>query len=201
MLVIGLTGGIGTGKSQVARILKALGAEVIDADRVGHEIYAPDTDGWHRVVEAFGRGVLKPDGEVDRGKLGDLVFGDREKWARLNSITHPLITDRIRLDLQRMEERDVAVAVIEATLLLESPLRGLIDEVWVTAAPEKLVTARLARRSGLSEAEVKRRMNMQPTFSHYASVADAIIENGGDLEELRARVESLWHDRVKGRIG
>jgi len=201
MLIIGLTGGIGTGKSEVTRILSELGAAVIDADKVGHKVYAPRTEVWHEVVRAFGSQVLKADGEVDRDKLGSIVFGDSGKVARLNAITHPAIAERIEGRLRELEDQDAEAVVIEAILLVESPLAGLVDEVWMTLAPEEQVVERLARRSGLTPVEVRQRIGMQPPFSTNARSADAVIENRGNLEELKNEVESLWKRRVKGRSG
>lgn len=199
MLVIGLTGGIGTGKSEVARILSELGAAVIDADKVGHKVYAPRTEVRHEVLLTFGSQVLKADGEVDRDKLGSIVFEDREKMARLNAITHPAIVKRIKGRLRKLEGQGTEAVVIEAILLVESPLAGLVDEVWMTLAPEEQVVERLARRSGLTPLEVRQRIGMQPPFSTKARSADVVIENRGDLEELKNEVESLWKRRVKGR--
>jgi dephospho-CoA kinase len=199
MLVVGLTGGIGTGKSELARILSELGAAVIDADKVGHEVYAPQSQVWHEVVRVFGPQVLKADEEVDREKLGSIVFGDREKLARLNAITHPAIAQRIEARLRELKDQGTEVVVIEAILLAESPLAGLVDEVWMTLAPEEQVVERLARRSGLPPGEVRQRIDMQPSFSANAGSVDVVIENRGDLEELKNEVESLWKRRVKGR--
>jgi dephospho-CoA kinase len=201
MLVIGLTGGIGTGKSEVARILGELGAEVIDADKVGHQVYAPHTEAWREIVRAFERQVLKPSGEVDREKLGAIVFGQPEKMARLNAITHPVITERIRHRIGELERRGVRVAVVEAALLTVTPLAGLADEVWVTDAPEEQVVERLARRSHLSREEVRRRISMQEPFSEMAKSAQVVVENRGSLDELREKVRALWERRVSERTG
>jgi len=201
MLVIGLTGGIGTGKSEVVRILSELGAAVIDADKVGHKVYAPQTEVWHEVVRAFGPQVLKADGEVDRDKLGSIVFGNPGKMARLNAITHPAITERIEAHLRELEDKGTEAVIIEAILLVESPLAGLVDEVWMTLAPEEQVVERLARRSGLAPVEVRQRIGMQPPFSLNVRSADVVIENRGDLVQLKNEVESLWKRRVKGRSG
>jgi len=201
MLVIGLTGGIGTGKSEVARILGEMGAVVIDADKVGHGVYAPQTEAWSEIVHTFGSGVLKASGEVDREKLGSMVFGDPEKMARLNAITHPAITEHIRRRLQELEQQGTQAVVLEAILLMESPLVELVDEVWVTSASEEQVVERLARRSGLSAAEVQQRVGTQPPFSLTAKSAQVVIENQGGLDELEDKVWFLWESRVKGRTG
>lgn len=198
MLVIGLTGGIGTGKSEVARLLAQLGATVLDADKVAHQVYAPHTETWQRIVAEFGRQVLDADGNVDRKKLGDIVFGDPARLARLNAITHPAIIEEVRERLLALERDGVEVVVVEA-LRLDTGLSDLVDEVWVTAADESQVVARVEARSGLTANEVRRRMASQPSADAFARTADVVVENRGSLTELKERVEALWKSRVEGR--
>jgi dephospho-CoA kinase len=199
MFVIGLTGGIGTGKSQVAMVLGDLGADVIEADRLGHEVYRPQTDGWREVVETFGPEVLTPDGEVDRGKLGAAVFGDAEALGRLNAITHPRIRRMIQERIGRLGEMGREVVVVEAALLLEAGWRPLVDEVWVTVAAGQRVVRRLRDRNDLSEKAVLERVRAQMPQDERARAADVIIENDGSLEDLRGQVEALWGARVLRR--
>lgn len=198
MLVIGLTGGIGTGKSEVARLLAQLGATVLDADKVAHQVYAPHTETWQRIVAEFGRQVLDADGNVDRKKLGDIVFGDPARLARLNAITHPAVIEEVRERLLALERDGVEVVVVEA-LRLDTGLSDLVDEVWVTAADESQVVARVEARSGLTANEVRRRMASQPSADAFARTADVVVENRGSLTELKERVEALWKSRVEGR--
>lgn len=198
MLVIGLTGGIGTGKSEVARLLAQLGATVLDADKVAHQVYAPHTETWQRIVAEFGRQVLDADGNVDRKKLGDIVFGDPARLARLNAITHPAVIEEVRERLLALERDGVEVVVVEA-LRLDTGLSDLVDEVWVTAADESQVVARVEARSGLTANEVRRRMASQPSADAFARTADVVVENRGSLTELKERIEALWKSRVEGR--
>jgi dephospho-CoA kinase len=198
MLIIGLTGGIGTGKSEVARLLGQLGAAIIDADKVAHQVYAPYTETWQRLVDEFGREVLDLDGNVDRKKLGDIVFGDSAKLARLNAITHPVIIEEVRERLLALERDGAEVVVVEA-LRLDTGLADLVDEVWVTAADEGQVVARVGLRSGLAADEVLKRMASQPPADAFARAADVVVENRGSLAELKDQVEALWKSRVERR--
>jgi len=199
MLVIGLTGGIGTGKSEVSRMLQRLGAVVIDADRVGHEVYRPQTSTWRRVVEAFGDEVLTPSGEIDRKKLGSIVFADQKALARLNAIVHPEIREELARRIEELRSKGTPVAVVEAAVLIEAGWDALVDEVWVTHSREDAAVARVARRNNLSPAEVRRRVRAQVPFEERRMHADVVIENDSDLETLRHKVEVLWDSRVKGR--
>ncbi|MBM3945015.1 MAG: dephospho-CoA kinase [SAR202 cluster bacterium] len=196
MLVIGLTGGIGTGKSAVARILQGLGAEIIDADRVGHEAYLPGTSGWRDVTAAFGKDILTPSGEVDRKKLGAVVFGDPKALERLNRILHPRMYSMMETRLKALRERDCKVAVVEAALLIEANWTPLADTVWVVTASDDVVMERLRARSQTDEASLKARIHAQMPQSERLKHADAVIENNGSPAELEQRVKSLWNARV-----
>ena len=195
--VIGLTGGIGSGKSTVADMLAELGARVIDADRIGHEVYRPGTEGHASVVRAFGRGVVAPDGTVDRGALGSIVFRDPDALARLNAIVHPLIA----ADIQRRvagarAEPGAPAIVIEAAILIEAGWR-FFDRIWAVIAPRETAIARVVAERGLSREEVERRMAAQATDEDRRRVAHLVIENDGTRAELRPRVEAAW--RTLGR--
>ncbi|MDP2930927.1 MAG: dephospho-CoA kinase, partial [Chloroflexota bacterium] len=131
MKVIGLTGGIGTGKSTVSKFLVELGALVVDADKVGHEVFKPGTEAWREVVAAFGKKVLAANGDIDREKLGDIVFNTPESLARLNRIMHPRIKDAIEAQLEEYRRQGTKVVVIEAPLLIEAEWAPSVDEVWV----------------------------------------------------------------------
>ena len=196
MFVIGLTGGIGTGKTEVAKKLEALGAEVVDADRVGHEVYARGTDGWEEVVAQFGEGVLSPSGEIDRGKLGAIVFADQPALERLNKIVHPRIRSIVQERLRELERQGTDAAVVEAAVLQEARWHSLVDEVWVTTSPREQVLERVARRSGLRPDEVEARIDAQMSQGERVDTADAVIDNSGSLEDLRERVRQLWTERV-----
>ena len=196
---IGLTGGIGSGKSVVARMLAERGAEVIDADKVGHDVYQPGTPGWSRVVEAFGRDIVAADGSIDRKTLGARVFADPGELRRLNAIVHPLIAGEVRSRIEqiRAEGRTEAV-VVEAAVLIEARWNELVDEVWVVVATPELATSRIVRDRGLRPEEVRRRIASQLADDRRTAAADLVIRNTGTLEELDETVDRAWRERVLG---
>jgi dephospho-CoA kinase len=200
VLVLGLTGGIGTGKSEVTRALASLGASVIDADRVGHEAYRPHQGIWQEVVQAFGEEILQPDGEVDRKALGAIVFSQPDARAKLNGIMHPWMAKEIERRIDQMRQDGVEVVVLEAALLIEAGWQGLVDELWVTTADEEEAVTRVSLRSGLSEEQVRGRMATQMPVAEKIRQADVVIDNSGNLEGLQRRVAQEWNVRVKGRI-
>src|SRR5690348_10301752 len=158
-IVVGLTGGIGAGKSTVAAILAELGARVIDADRIGHDVYRPDTPGFRLVVDAFGPGVVGADGAIDRPALGAIVFADPAALARLNVLLHPLIQDELGRRLAAARADGFAgPVVIEAALLLEAGWDRLVDRVWVVTVRREHAIARVAATRGLAPADVERRI-------------------------------------------
>ena len=201
MFVLGLTGGIGTGKSETARILRELGAAVIDADHVGHEAYRPHSEIWQEVVKTFGSGVLQADREIDRKALGLIVFADPQARAQLNAIMHPRMAKIIQERIRQLDEEGAEVVVVEAALLFEADWAYLVDEVWVTSAPDEEAIRRISQRSSLSEEEVRGRMSSQMPTREKLNRADVVVKNAGGLEELNAHVHCLWNSRVKGRIG
>ena len=192
MKVIGLTGGIGSGKSTVSRFLAELGAVIIDADRVGHEAFKPDTGVWREIVGVFGRQILAPGGDIDRKKLSEIVFGNAELLARLNQIMHPRMYDMIKAQLGEYRRRGVEVVVLEAPLLLEAGWISLVDEVWVTVAAEPAVLRRLQERAGLSQEELLARIRSQLSSEERIKRADVVINTDCNLDEVRARVRELW---------
>ncbi len=191
--VIGLAGGIGTGKSTVAALLAELGATVIDADKIGHEVYQPGSEGFRHLVDAFGRGVVAPDGTIDRRALGAIVFADTGARARLNAIVHPLIAQDLaeRVATARRAHPDRPI-VIEAAILVEAGWRALVERLWVVAARSEVAVARVMSSRGLERAEVERRMAAQLPDAERRRAADLVIENDGSPAELRARVEAAW---------
>ena len=200
MIVIGLTGGIGTGKSEVARILQELGAVVINADQVGHEAYTPHSETWQEVVEAFGEDILQDNGEIDRRKLGTVVFADPGQLARLNAIMHPRMAKIVAGKLEALRTEGNQVAVVEAAVLFEAGWESLVDEVWTTEAAVSVVVERLNARSGLNPEEVRRRIALQMPPDERAARSKVIITNSEDLESLESTVKELWECRVKRRI-
>ena len=192
--VIGLTGGIGSGKSTVAAILAELGAAVIDADKIGHEIYLPGTEGFRRVVGEFGTAVVASDGTIDRRRLGARVFADPAALARLNALVHPLIGDEIRRRIQAALAAEAATArplVIEAAIMMEAGWR-FFDHIWVVVVSREVAIARLVASRGLSRREVEQRIDAQLSNEERRRIADVVIENDGSIDALRARVEEAW---------
>lgn len=199
MFVIGLTGGIGTGKTQVSSILVELGASIVNADLLGHEIYKPHTEGWQAVVKAFGEDVLAPDGEVDRRKLGAIVFSDPEALKQLNAIAHPRIYSLAEERIRSLGRDGKDAVVLEAALLIEAKWTPLVDEVWVTTSAEDQVIKRIQERNGLDEESIRSRIRSQMAQSERIEYANAVIDNSGNLEKLREKVEELWNSRVMAR--
>lgn len=195
MLKVGLTGGIGAGKSEVSRLLVEHGAVLIDADRIAREVVAPGTPGLAAVVDAFGEDVLAPDGSLDRPKLGSIVFADPEKLATLNSIVHPLVGARSR-DLENAASQD-AVVVHDVPLLAENGLAALYDLVIVVDASPRTQLDRLVRLRGMTEEDARARMAAQATRDKRLEIADVVIDNDVPLEELERRVREVWADLVE----
>lgn len=205
LFVIGLTGGIATGKSTVAQILAEMGAEVIDADRVSHEVVEPGTDGWKRVVESFGEGILRADGSIDRRKLGDLVFRDKALLDKLNSIVHPLVMAKVRERLRQLcgaesaastelpgapdaAREGLRLVVLDVPLLFEAGAEEMVDEVWVVSVDRETQVRRLMERSGYSRAEAELRISSQWPVEEKEKRADVVIDNRGDPESTRRQV-------------
>ena len=192
MKVIGLTGGIGSGKSTVSQFLAELGAVIIDADKVGHEALKPDTEIWHEVVATFGRQVLTPEGDIDRSKLGEIVFGNSELLSRLNQIMHPRMYNMVKAQLEDYRRQRVEVVVLEAPLLLEAGWTSFVDEVWVTVAPESTVLRRLKEKGGLSEQQSLARIHSQLSSEERVRHTDVVVDTDCSLDELKAKVKEPW---------
>ncbi|MCX4739828.1 dephospho-CoA kinase [Streptomyces antibioticus] len=195
MLKVGLTGGIGAGKSEVSRLLVACGAVLIDADRIAREVVAPGTPGLAAVVEAFGAEVLAADGSLDRPKLGSIVFADPEKLAVLNGIVHPLVGARSR-ELEETAPED-AVVVHDVPLLTENGLAGLYDVVIVVDADPGTQLDRLVRLRGMTEDDARARMAAQATREERRKIADIVVDNDVPLPDLQARVREVWADLAR----
>ncbi|MGD1218056.1 dephospho-CoA kinase [Streptomyces krungchingensis] len=195
MLKVGLTGGIGAGKSEVSRLLVEHGAVLIDADRIAREVVAPGTAGLAAVVDAFGRDILAPDGSLDRPRLGAIVFADPEKLAVLNAIVHPLVGARSR-ELEDAAPDD-AVVVHDVPLLAENGLASLYDLVIVVDAAPETQLDRLVRLRGMTEQDARARMAAQATREKRREVADVVIDNDVALDELERRVRDVWDGLVR----
>lgn len=192
MKVIGLTGGIGSGKSTVSRFLSELGAVVLDADKVGHEAYQPGTETWKEVVAVFGQDIIGADESIDRKKLGAIVFGDPAALERLNKIMHPRMYDLMAARIEEYRRQGVKVVVLEAAILLEAGWTPLVDEIWVTVASEPTVVRRVRERTDLPQEQIRSRIRSQLSNQERKKQASVVISNDGDLHELREKVEELW---------
>ena len=200
MIVIGLTGGIGTGKSEVARIIQDLGAVLINADQIGHQAYTPHSEIWQEVVKAFGEEILQPSGEIDRKKLGSIVFAGPDQLTRLNQIMHPRMARMVAQQIEELGEQGADVVVVEAALLFEAGWDSLVSEVWSTESPEDQVIERLQSRSGLSQEEAKKRIDSQMSAAERKSRSQVVVDNSGDLVELERVVLDIWDRRVKAKV-
>ena len=196
MLKIGLTGGIGTGKSSVTEAFQSLGAAVINADLLGHDAYLPGTIGFEEVVTEFGQDIVGSDGQIDRKKLGPIVFSDSSKMDRLNEIMHPLIRDLIEERLVTLESNQNKVAVVEAAILIEAGWKSLFDEIWVVISDPEEVINRLGVRNGLSREDAVKRIDSQMSNNERIEHGDVVVENTGSMEDLQTRVNSLWAKRI-----
>jgi len=187
--VIGLTGNIATGKSVVRKMLEHLGAYGIDADALSHRAIAKDAPGYQPVVDAFGRWILAPDGQIDRTRLGKIVFSDSDALEKLEAIIHPLVRQAIDLLVRRSNHK---VIVLEAIKLLEGPLRAACDNIWVTTAPMEIQLRRLRLKRGMSADAARQRIAAQPPQAEKINAADVVIKNGGTFEAAWEQVLAGW---------
>jgi len=193
VITIGITGGIGSGKSTASQILGELGAEVIDADKVGHKIYLPDTPAWREIVATFGADVLALDRTIDRAKLGPIVFSDPEALRQLNAITHGKIFSYIQGQIDYMRDKQATrVVAVEAAILLEAGWRSLVDQLWVVVAEVDVVIARLKAYKHFTEEQARARIAAQLSNAERIAQADQVIWNNTDLSALRQVVEATW---------
>ena len=197
MISIGLTGGMGSGKTQASRMLSDLGAEVIYADEVGHRAYLRNTETWQELVANFGEDILQADGEIDRRKLGAIVFSNREQLDKLNSIVHPRMYRMLQEMLKGFSENGAKVVVLEAAILIEADWLSLVDEVWAIEVPESVAVERIKIRSGLEEDDIRKRLRSQLTNEDRSKKADQVIDNSGGIDELRRKIDLIWSTRIK----
>lgn len=195
MKVIGLTGGIASGKSTISMLLKNRGAVIIDADEIAREIITPGKPAWRAVIEHFGRDILMDEKNIDRKKLGRIVFSDRKLLETLNGITHPAIVREIKERLEHYRKENAKVVVVDAALLLETGINSLVDEVWVVAVDEKTQLKRLLdREKNMSLEEAMNRIMAQMTLDEKIKMADKIIDNSGSIEETEQQIDELWRE-------
>ncbi len=192
MLVVGLTGGIATGKSTVAAMFAARGAAVVDADRIAHALQEPGQPCHRAIVEAFGREILDGAGRIDRRRLGARVFADAAARQRLERIMHPAIRRACEREIRAAEASGSRLCIVDAALILETGQRERFDRIVVVSAPEEVQVERLVRTRGLSPAEARERLASQWTTPAKAALADFVIENGGDLASTEGQVARVY---------
>jgi dephospho-CoA kinase len=192
MKVVGLTGGIATGKSVVARMLSEYGAVIVDADDLAREILRPGEEGWKEVRDAFGPEVVGADGAIDRKRLRDLIFRDEEARRRLDAITHPRIRALAQERIRRFEKEGIEVVVYMAPLFFETQADLWLRPVIVVACDPATQKTRLRARDHLSDEEIERHVGSQMPLEEKRRLADIVIENDDDLEKLKARVHEVW---------
>jgi dephospho-CoA kinase len=190
--IIGLTGGIASGKSTVAAMLRALGAEVVDADAVAREVVEPGTPALAELRARFGQDILDGDGRLDRKRLGARVFSDPEARAAVNAITHPRIAAESQRRIAAAAAAGADVVVYEAALIVENQLHRGMDALIVVAVPEPVQLSRLMARDGLDEAAARERLAAQLPLADKVAAADHVIDNSGSLDTTRAQVADLW---------
>ncbi|HVH64831.1 MAG TPA: dephospho-CoA kinase [Candidatus Acidoferrum sp.] len=197
MRVLGLTGGIGSGKSTVASMFTELGAEVIDADQLARDVVEPGQPALEEIVQAFGADIVRPDGQLDRAKLGSIVFADAAARSRLNAITHRRIRERMHHEVQQRSDRQ-GLLLLDIPLLYENARSSLVEKVivvWVDAATQ---LRRLTERSGLSSDEATRRIASQMSLDEKRAQADIVIDNTGSLESTRRQVAAIYRELIGG---
>lgn len=200
MIVIGVTGGVGTGKSTVARMFKQLGAVVLDADAMAHEAVEPGRPAWREIVRAFGRGILKPDRTINRKRLAAVVFADRRKRKQLEAIIHPRVLRRMAQEVRRLRRGGRCKAVVlEVPLMVETSAQRLVDTLVVVTAPPAAQYRRLRKAYGWSRQEVDARSAAQWKLSAKVALADHVIDNSDGAEATRTHVEQLWNRLVPAR--
>jgi len=193
MITLGLTGNIATGKSTVARMLATHGAKVIDADQLSRQVMQPGTPAFDRIVETFGPGVVRPDGQLDRQALGDIVFSDPTRMRELENIVHPAVAElRSRL----LRETKAPVVVLEAVKLVEAGQHHQCDELWVVTCSREVQLRRLLHQRGMPLEEAHRRLDAQPPIDEKLRLADAVLHNDGTLKELQEQVDHHWRRLV-----
>jgi dephospho-CoA kinase len=198
MTIIGLTGGIASGKSTASERLKELGAVVVDADRLGHRVYEPETSGFEKIVNAFGHDLVDEDGSIDRRVLGGKVFGAPDEMKRLTDITWPEIRRMASEEFAKLLEQEPDVVIVfEAAVLLEAEWQDLVDEVWVVTTKVETTIDRLKSRNGLAREAALVRINSQMTNKQRLEFADVKIDNSEDEYKLRSRIEYHWKRLLK----
>ncbi|MFF2458618.1 dephospho-CoA kinase [Peribacillus simplex] len=194
--IIGITGGIASGKSTVSLYLQELGFTIVDADLASRAVVEPGEEAYHQVVKAFGEDILLPDGNIDRVKLGSIIFNDQEKRLLLNGIVHPAVRKWMRLKTEEALSSGEETVFMDIPLLFESKLTFMVEKTLLIYVDEQVQLQRLMNRNGLSETEALARINSQMPLADKKALADAIVDNNGDINETKRQVKSIlrdWH--------
>ncbi len=197
MYVIGLTGGIASGKSTVSNILRQLGAYIIDADQLAREVVLPDEPAWEEIVEHFGREILLPDKTINRKVLGEKIFGNFAAKEQLEKIIHPRIRTKVEAAMQQAAFQGYDIVVLDVPLLLEVGWHSMADEVWVVFIDTETQLSRLMTRDGLGRLQAIKRLNSQMALTEKKKFADIIIDNSGSLDNTRQQLLAAWHEVMK----
>ena len=192
MLVVGLTGGIASGKSVVSKTLKELGLPIIDADLIAREIVRPNEVSYKNIVDHFGKGILNPDQTINRRKMAKIVFGNSKERERLNSILHPRIVEKIKRRIEDFKERGEKIVILDAALLVEAGELSLADKLIVVSTSPKIQIKRLVQRDHLTEREAKERIFTQMPLSEKVKLADYVIDNSGSVKKTVKRTKEIY---------
>ncbi len=197
-MVIGLTGGIASGKSTVSAKLKELGAAIIDVDILARSVVSKGEIAYNRIIQCFGESILLPNGEINRKRLGSIVFSDKKKLALLNGITHPEIISRVKERIRELKTAGNSVIVVDAAILIEMGLYKYVDSVWVVAADREIQIKRLIERDKFDYRDSEKRINSQFTDDVRKKYADIVIDNNESIETLSKKIEELWGNVMSG---
>ena len=196
MIIIGLTGGIGTGKSTTSRFLSDLGAVVLDADSLGHETYKKGTGLYRNLIKTFGQDILDSNGEINRSELAEIVFTDENLLIKLNSMVHPHIKQSIERTIDKLDKQEINMVVIDAAILVEAGWRNLVDELWVVTAERKTIKKRLSHKLKNNMDNALKRSKFQMAQTELKAKADLVIDNEGSIGALKERVTLLFNERI-----
>lgn len=200
MIVIGLTGGIASGKSTISNLLRELGAAVIDVDLVGRDVVSQGRTAYNRIVDSFGKDILMSDGSINRKKLGNIVFSDTEKLKLLNEITHPAIIEKVNQIITEMKKQQKKAVVVDAAILIEMGLDKYVNCVWLVSVDQATQLHRVMERDKLSSENAMNRINAQMTNEERLQYADAVIDTSQPLDVVKNRVQELWFSLQAGEI-
>ncbi len=198
MRVIGLTGGIASGKSTVSEILKELGAVIIDADIISRKVVSKGEQAYEKIIQCFGKDILMPNGDINRKKLGNMVFSNKEKLNILNSITHPEIVRLVRQEIELLRKNMCRVVVVDAAILIEMGLHRYVDQVWMVTVNRETQIQRLMERDKFAYEDSINRIKAQLTNEQRMEYADIIIDNNKPISEVRKFIGEIWNKVTRG---